>query len=743
MAKTKLNKDYFAFVRGLITEAGPLTFPDNASLDEANFILNRDGSRQRRLGVDYESGYTKSANIILSEIDGLAIAVYPWRTVANSPSTNFLVIQIGTTIYFHKYDVSAISSNAKSFTTDLTTYQVDAAHTNFGVNPIQVVSGEGRLFIVSEDTEPFMVEYTSSSDTITETQLNLQIRDFIGVDDTLAVDNRPATLSTLHQYNLYNQGWDSAKNTATFTQLSKYPSNADIWTTARNTSDAYDATKLDNYSFGNTPAPKGKYVLNAFSKDRNTVSGLSGLTTVTENKRPRTIEFFAGRIWYAGVLTTSAENSPGSIYFSQVIGSSFDITNEVSNCYQEADPTSEEISDLVDTDGGLIPIPESGNIYKLEAVRNNLIVFAENGVWQISGSSDSGFTATGYFVNKITDVGVVNAEAIISVEGTVFYWSDGGIYVLKPDDISGNLVATNITINSIQTLYNSIGSDAKLSCKGVYDTEDKKIYWMYNNDSDFDGATNRYKYTKLLILDLALNAFSVFTISNLSTLSPFIIGGVKTLGLNTTEVQQNVISSSSLVESSGVQVTVATSTRTNATSQIKFLVAEPQSDTTNYKYTFAELRNTGFLDWVLSDATGIDYVSFLETGYEILDDAMRNKQAVWLFTYFNRTESGYIIDSNGNIDYENPSACLVQSKWDWSDSTASNKWGAQFQAYRLNRNFIPDDVTDTFDYGYPVIFTKNKFRGRGRSLHIKFQSQQGKDLQLLGWSIPFAGESEP
>src|SRR3546814_15800129 len=45
------------FVAGLITEASPLTFPQNASLDEENFILSRKGSRARRLGMDLEDGY--------------------------------------------------------------------------------------------------------------------------------------------------------------------------------------------------------------------------------------------------------------------------------------------------------------------------------------------------------------------------------------------------------------------------------------------------------------------------------------------------------------------------------------------------------------------------------------------------------------------------------------------------------------------------------------------------------------
>ena len=47
MPRQTVPAEVNTFVKGLITEASPLTFPDNASLDELNFILNKDGSRRR------------------------------------------------------------------------------------------------------------------------------------------------------------------------------------------------------------------------------------------------------------------------------------------------------------------------------------------------------------------------------------------------------------------------------------------------------------------------------------------------------------------------------------------------------------------------------------------------------------------------------------------------------------------------------------------------------------------------
>ncbi len=39
-------------IKGLITEAGELSFPEDATIDELNCVLDKDGSRRRRLGLE-------------------------------------------------------------------------------------------------------------------------------------------------------------------------------------------------------------------------------------------------------------------------------------------------------------------------------------------------------------------------------------------------------------------------------------------------------------------------------------------------------------------------------------------------------------------------------------------------------------------------------------------------------------------------------------------------------------------
>jgi hypothetical protein len=76
----------------------------------------------------------------------------------------------------------------------------------------------------------------------------------------------------------------------------------------------------------------------------------------------------------------------------------------------------------------------------------------------------------------------------------------------------------------------------------------------------------------------------------------------------------------------------------------------------------------------------------------------------------------------------------VQSQWEWTDSANAGRWGEEFEAYRLKQIYIPDGSDDTFDYSYQVVTTKNRLRGKGRALSLKFRSEPQKDLQLLGWS---------
>lgn len=148
--------------------------------------------------------------------------------------------------------------------------------------------------------------------------------------------------------------------------------------------------------------------------------------------------------------------------------------------------------------------------------------------------------------------------------------------------------------------------------------------------------------------------------------------------------------------------------------------------------TFSEYSSQSFLDWGEHN-----YSSFIITGPVIGDDFALYKQGCYLSCFFDRTEKEYVSTDEG-IKLSVRSGCTAQGLWDWhGDDSAWSRNGKPFRAYKL-RHDLPDFSNEAGLINYPddVIITKNKLRGRGRSLSIKFSSEEGKDMKLIGWHIP-------
>lgn len=123
------------------------------------------------------------------------------------------------------------------------------------------------------------------------------------------VDERPAAATALHKYNVYNQGWyadgidaSGAGNVQVYTHWDStradFPSNADVWWLLKNASGQFD-TAWPQKALTTTAAPKGHYIFNAFNVDRASI--IATVTNTTTLYRPSTVEFFAGRAFFAGV----------------------------------------------------------------------------------------------------------------------------------------------------------------------------------------------------------------------------------------------------------------------------------------------------------------------------------------------------------------------------------------------------------------------------------------------------------
>src|SRR5690606_15161767 len=107
LAAVEINQ----FNAGLITDASPLTSPDNSSLAEENMVLNTDGSRNRRLGMDYEDDYQLVTTQIPSTTDNVAHTSYTWRNVDGDSERQIAVVQLGNELKFFELSSRPISAN--------------------------------------------------------------------------------------------------------------------------------------------------------------------------------------------------------------------------------------------------------------------------------------------------------------------------------------------------------------------------------------------------------------------------------------------------------------------------------------------------------------------------------------------------------------------------------------------------------------------------------------------------------
>ena len=485
-----------------------------------------------------------------------------WKSVNNDGNLNFIVAQVGNTVYFYDVGSESLSEGEKSFSIDLDSYLSPSAVTSRDTT-ISISTGQGALFISSPAIEPLLVEYDEVTDSITVTEIEIKIRDFAGVDDGLELTEEPVTLSKAHEYNLKNQGWESSATGDKWyndykSDAGVYPPNSLSWWMAKETNGDIDVSELRKLAIGTTEAPKGHFILNLFNQDRNTASGLTTVPSTVINQRPSSIAFFAGRVCYG---------LNNSVYISELLRPD---RSNAGVCYQVADPTSEEISDLVDTDGVVVEIPEIGSILSLFSLSNSLVVFANNGVWSIGGTD--GFKATDFSVTKITSDGIIAPASIVDVEGTPFWFSTTSILRLSVDSVSQLPIAENVSDERIKTFYNDIDSTDLEKAQGVYDSLNRRILWIYkDNGTAPSGTPNAYAH-KILLLDTRLGSFYPWEVSSIETESPFMASIFQVPFLSKTERTFGVVNGADNIVNGADEVVYTGAQNTSSNKEIKVMV---------------------------------------------------------------------------------------------------------------------------------------------------------------------------
>lgn len=758
-AKAEVN----TFVKGIITEASPLIFPPNATADEQNFELNRDGTRERRLGFDRES----ISNYPITEVGGTAVKhnVFRWKNVNGSASKEFIVVQVSSILYFYDPSPDSILQNNYFQSIDLSGSEIDL-NTFSGLNKWSFASVDGVLVVAGGCADIAIIRYDAAANKLFKELVRIKVRDVWGVPfvesyntttgtttyDASETDPlfRPSTKSNAHLYNLMNQSWGIPRRDkagvlgnpiVTFhaNTGNKFPSHSDtVWTALRYT----PATGTEDPKETLTPklwedlagavgeAARGHFVIDLLFRSgsrqeelskRNTVYPsmftdypelLSvGLATDRTTGGAKIVAEYAGRIFYAGF---DGDNVYGSneinirvpsfqsyVFFSQlVIG-----RDKIHKCYQAGDPTSRDGSDVVATDGGFVKMDGAKQILNLVPFGAGLIVIASNGVWKISGGADEGFTAANYKVTKISDVGALSGSSVVQEEGKIFYWSPSGICAVGMDKM-GDVGVEIISKQTIQTLYDQIPLASKQDAIGCYDPVSKKVRWVYRTGTYGASASVTYE----LILDTLLGAFYIHRLYKPANFNIDVVGAIE-------HVQSEFTGTGRLMRKSSL-------------SSLKYLVRVNDVAAGTTKMYFCKYKDTDFCDFKSfggSIAT-TDAKAYFYTGTMTGGDSASKKQVPYLTMHFKRTETA--IDETGVV--YGKSSAKVRTMWDWSYSGVSKKWGSLFQAYRYRRPFITETSMDT---GFDTIVTKNRIRGMGKSFGMYLETEAGHDCRLLGWSL--------
>ena len=194
-----------SFVRGLVDQATGLNFPENAVTDVDNVRFPKVGNAERRKGFDLED-----SAVAAQPESTTTINEFVWEAVDDDGSNMFLVLQFDNFVSFYRAaKAAALSAGKFALALDLENFLAPGAsaasipdfHCNFS-------AGRGYCFITHPLCDPVVVRFNADTGVLEAARITVRVRDFESVEDELATEENPVTLSNEHHYNLKNQGWN-------------------------------------------------------------------------------------------------------------------------------------------------------------------------------------------------------------------------------------------------------------------------------------------------------------------------------------------------------------------------------------------------------------------------------------------------------------------------------------------------------------------------------------------------------
>ena len=291
---------------------------------------------------------------------------------------------------------------------------------------MQFAQSGNRLFFAGKHIHPGYLQVASSDNTSLEVvYLNVIIRD----PDASAINTRVSYSSKYYDCILAHTSATSDNRPGTGTNWQKYwilndgavPSGTAAW--ANTTS--YTTSMVIRY-------------------DKNT-------SVASSDTFPMTVEFFAGRAWYAG-----DPKYPNNVYFSQVVINDKDLEK----FHQFADPFDADDSAIVDDDGGVLSVQGAGLIKRLLTLGSNIFVGSNTGIWQVNGP-DGVFKATNFASYLVLEDGIDGPSNMVAIDDEFLVFGQDTIWrsTIQTNifvTTSGQATFKSLSENRIETLYTSI-----------------------------------------------------------------------------------------------------------------------------------------------------------------------------------------------------------------------------------------------------------------------------------------------
>lgn len=768
------------FIGGLKTEFTGLNFPENSVTDTDNCIFDRLGRVTRRKGIDLEDTGTYTT----IDRTGGAVSSFVWLNAAGDGHTNLLVVQAGNNLRFYEASdaTTSLSAQILAGSIDISSFAVIGALTP-KTDECQFAQGNGYLFVFHPHTDPFYVTYDPVSQIVNAFVIDINIRDFEGLDDGLGETQHPtSSLSVNHSYNLGNQGWTSAyellssssitigtgDKTLTVDQLA-----TDNSIVAGDAVKIYDTTNFANNMLGYVKA----YALNSMTITVTAANGAGTLTSWSIRQHPENIlswklalGFYPNNteVWW------NYKNSSDVFDPSNTFGSVSVTSSRAPNGHYIVDPFELDRSKVSAVDG--IPVVSTGG------ERPSTGAFFSSRVFY-SGVHSSQQHSTIFFSKIIentddfskcyqtndptsetafdllpSDGGVINIQgagqilklwasrAALVVFATNGIWMITGVggneglgftadaySVNKVSNIKTLSATSFVEIQGVMTWWNIEGIySLTLSAEGaqVQSTTNTTIASFYQDIPNSSKEFARGVYNPItFVVQWLYRSTTSTTIEERYEYDSI-------LNLNAiTQAYYPWSIGDSTLKINGISVVDSVGGTLSTNNVISAAAANVVDAFSNQVIVNVISTNAlPVIKYIISKPVGITYSMSLGEEYKVANSDWISVDNVGVI-YESHFISGYSVHGEAqkffNLDWLNiyadttadvgDNAYTIQGLWDFANSTNAHRW-SQIQTAQLPVG------------NYAVSRKRFRIRGKGMALQLKFASYQNLPFSIIGWS---------